>query len=440
MTASENDSKITSELEEELRQALEKKLNKSMLCHIETCARSGTCNTACHMYQVTGDPKHSPMYKMELLRRFYRYYFTRLGRKLPWLTRAKRFSSQELEKIAEAAYECTGCRRCAVVCPLGIDPTWMISAARHLSSIAELAPEDLEMVADTQSMRSEAIEEYMGTYLRQIDKLEKKLQNEINMSSASITVAGDQKADILYLPIAGAHTIMPVAKIFEVAGLDWVLSKYDAANYAYFLGDLSRAKPITKLIIEEAKAVGAKTIVVTECGHAFRIMKHLTQYWFDDELPFKVESIVETLQELIVEGKIKVDPEKHPERLTYHDPCNLGRNGDVFDAPRQILNKSTQEFVELSPNRERNWCCGGGGGIVAVEDFEDLRMNTGLKKAEQIKATNAKTVVTACENCKAQLEELSEHYDLELIITGVMDIVAEALILENGNDSSGSPT
>ncbi|MFX0206738.1 MAG: 4Fe-4S dicluster domain-containing protein, partial [Candidatus Hodarchaeota archaeon] len=240
MTVSEK--QISPQLEEELLEVFEKKLNDAMHYCLESCARGGTCNAACHMYNVTQNPKHAPAYKMELLRRFYRYYFTRLGKSLPWLTNAKRFSQDSLEKLAEAAYECTGCRRCAVFCPLGLDPSWMFSAARHLTSLAELAPEDIEMVAETQAMKGETIEEYKGIFLKQINNLEIQIQEELGMETASIKVAEEgSKADILYLPIAGAHTILPVAKVFEAAGLNWNLSKFDAANYAYFLGDISRA-------------------------------------------------------------------------------------------------------------------------------------------------------------------------------------------------------
>ncbi|MFX1513295.1 MAG: (Fe-S)-binding protein [Promethearchaeota archaeon] len=428
MTVSEGN--ISPQLEQNLLEVFEKKLNDAMHYCLESCARGGSCNAACHMYSVTKDAKHAPAYKMELLRRFYRYYFTRLGKILPWISNAKRFSQGSLEKLAEAAYECTGCRRCAVFCPLGLDPSWMVSTARHITSFAELAPEDIDMVAETQAMKGETVEEYKGTFLKQIIGLEKQIQKELGMETASIKVADvGSKADILYLPIAGAHTILPVAKVFEAAGLNWNLSKFDAANYAYFLGDISRAKPLVEEIIEEAKTIGAKTLVVTECGHAFRIMRHLAPFWFS-ELPFEVKSIVEVLYELIDKEKIRLDPSVHPERVSYHDPCNLGRNGGVYDAPRQILNQATQEFVELNPNREENWCCGGGGGIVAVEDFEDLRMETGQKKVQQIKESKAKTVVTACENCKAQLEDLSDHYKLNIKVTGVMDIVANALITE----------
>ncbi|MHA2499521.1 MAG: (Fe-S)-binding protein [Candidatus Hodarchaeales archaeon] len=428
MTATEQTA-LSEELEETLREALGKKLNKPMRYYLDTCERCGACNTACHMFVITQDPKHAPAHKMELLRRFYRRYFTRLGRSVPWLTRAKRFDKQTLDEMAEAVFECSGCRRCAAFCPLGLDPTWMISAGRHLASIGGIAPEDLELLADTQSMRKESLETHMGTYLRQIEGITKKLREETGNEAATISVASEEPVDFLYVPIAGVHTILPVAKIFETAGLKWALSKYDASNYAYFLGDGSRAQPLTKAIAEEAKTANAKTVVITECGHAYRILRHLAPLWFDG-VPFQVKNIIEVLADLLQEQKIKIDISTNGERLTYHDPCNYGRNGGMFEAPRYVLGQVAQEFVELTSDPQTNWCCGGGGGLVAIDEDEvkELRMKVGKKKADQIRTTEAKIVVTGCENCKLQIADLSEHYDLNIKVRGVMDLVADALI------------
>ncbi|MFX0114096.1 MAG: (Fe-S)-binding protein [Candidatus Hodarchaeota archaeon] len=423
---------VSESQEETLRAALGSKLNRPMSYYLETCARCGACNSACHMFSITQDPRHTPAHKMELLRRFHRRYFTFLGRIFPWLTRAREFSKASLDEMTEAAFECSGCRRCAAFCPLGLDPTWMISASRHLASIAGTAPEDLELLADTQSMRRLSLEDFMETYLRQIESLATQLREETGLPNASNPVANAEARDFLYIPIAGVHTIMPVAKIFEAAGLNWALSKYDASSYAYFLGDSSRVQPLTQAIIEEAKAIKAKTVVVTECGHSYRILKHLAPLWFDG-VPFEVKSIIEVLAELIRDKKIAINPLVNSEPLTFHDPCNFGRNGDLFEAPRYVLREVARDYVELISNPKHNWCCGGGGGLVAIdeEDIKNLRIATGEKKAQQIRATGAKTVVTGCENCKLQISDLNDHYELQIKVRGVMDLVADALVIES---------
>ncbi|MEM4790709.1 MAG: (Fe-S)-binding protein, partial [Thermofilum sp.] len=176
-----------------------------------------------------------------------------------------------------------------------------------------------------------------------------------------------------------------------------------------------------------AKSLGVKVVVITECGHAYRVMKHLAPKWLGEEFPFEVKSIVEIIDEYIREGRIKLRKEAIKEPVTYHDPCQLARNGGVIEEPRRVLKAAVLDFREMTPNGEKNWCCGGGGGLVAVPDFEELRVKTGKKKAEQVRATGARIVTTACENCKAQLKLLSERYNLGVQVVGVMDLVAEAL-------------
>jgi len=81
----------------------------------------------------------------------------------------------------------------------------------------------------------------------------------------------------------------------------------------------------------------------------------------------------------------------------------------------------------MTPNRETQWCCGGGGGIVAMEEFNDVRLKSGGKKVEQIRATGATVLACPCENCRLQIDELNKIHDLGLRIVPVMELVAEAM-------------
>ena len=81
----------------------------------------------------------------------------------------------------------------------------------------------------------------------------------------------------------------------------------------------------------------------------------------------------------------------------------------------------------MTPNRERNYCCGGGAGLVAIPDWQETRIKAGKPKAEQIKQTEADLVVASCDNCRHQINELSEEYDLAVRVVGLSELVAEAL-------------
>ncbi len=84
----------------------------------------------------------------------------------------------------------------------------------------------------------------------------------------------------------------------------------------------------------------------------------------------------------------------------------------------------------MSPNREENFCCGGGGGQLAMGRYKAKRLQAGRIKAEQIRATGARTVVAPCHNCIDQLMELNKEYGLGVTIKTVAEMVADALILD----------
>ncbi|MHC4077163.1 MAG: response regulator, partial [Planctomycetota bacterium] len=107
-------------------------------------------------------------------------------------------------------------------------------------------------------------------------------------------------------------------------------------------------------------------------------------------------------------------------RVTYHDSCNLARSCGVYEEPRELLRAVTTDFQEMYPNRTENYCCTGGGGAL----------KSGKVKADQIRATGAKIVVTSCHNCVDGLTDLIKHYELGCEVKLLVDMVANALVLE----------
>jgi len=145
--------------------------------------------------------------------------------------------------------------------------------------------------------------------------------------------------------------------------------------------------------------------------------------------PFKVSSITEVHARYIRENKIKLDKSKFDQAITYHDPCQIARNGGVIDEPRLILSHLTNDFREMSPEPTYNWCCGGGGGLVALgEETLDFRMKSARVKADQVNATGANILATACENCHTQLDNLNDHYKMNVDVRFLSSMVADALV------------
>jgi Fe-S oxidoreductase len=128
------------------------------------------------------------------------------------------------------------------------------------------------------------------------------------------------------------------------------------------------------------------------------------------------------------EGKITLNPDVVTERVTYHDPCNIARSGWIVEQPREILRSFVRDFVDMTPQGADNFCCGGGGGLVSIDEIHDFRMETaGQIKAEQIERTGAEIVVAPCANCKKQLKELVEHYQLPCTVMGLHDLILTAI-------------
>jgi Fe-S oxidoreductase len=208
----------------------------------------------------------------------------------------------------------------------------------------------------------------------------------------------------------------------NAAGESWCLSSFEAVNFASFVGDAPKAKKTAQRIIDEAGRLGVKEVSVVECGTAFRYLKHMI-----GPQGFKVVSFVELIDRYLSEGRIRLDASRITEKVTYHDPCQLARNSGVIEEPRRVLRALATDFVELTPNREENWCCGGGGGLVAMGE-EEFRMKSGRIKAEQLRASGAAIVATACENCHSQLSDLNEHYKLGMRVEFLSHLAARALI------------
>ena len=149
----------------------------------------------------------------------------------------------------------------------------------------------------------------------------------------------------------------------------------------------------------------------------------------DKQYPVDAESVLQVMADYLRKGVIKADPSLNTERVTLHDPCNLVRNGGIIEEQRYILRHCVSDFVEMTPNGINNYCCGGGGGQLAMGDYAERRVKAGRVKAEQIRATGAKIVATPCHNCIDQLMELNQKYGLGVEIKTVGELLADALVI-----------
>jgi Fe-S oxidoreductase len=226
-------------------------------------------------------------------------------------------------------------------------------------------------------------------------------------------------------------SISAVAKILYAAKESWTVSThcYDVTNYAYFSGDDEAARELAERLFNEVTKLRAEMLVLAECGHGFRAIRWEGPAWMGRAYPYPVLSVIELLAGYIRAGSIKLDPTLNIERVTLHDPCNLVRAGGVIDEQRYVLEHAVADFVEMTPNRENNYCCGGGGGQLSMSKYRERRVEAGKSKADQIRGTGARVVATPCHNCIDQLLELNKEYGLDVKIKTIAEIVADALVI-----------
>jgi Fe-S oxidoreductase len=414
--------------------------------YIRVGAKCSRCTANCQVYLATGDPKDVPCYRSELLLSVYRRHFTvsgiLRGRVLgdPGLTDAK------VQEMAEAFYNCTACRRCHFECPMGIDHALITHLGRYILSEIGIAPRALVVSVREQLVgatgNTSAIP--VPALLDNLEFLSEDMQEE---KGIDIPFPIDQEgAEYLFLPAVSdflmeADTLMGNAAVFRATGDSWTIGTgyYDGINYGLFYSD-QVLEHVLRKIQAEAERLKVKKILIGECGHASRSAKFFYPTYCGGKDALPVINIMEYTHQAWKEGRIKLDPNVVTEPVTYHDPCNIARPGWIVEQPRELLKAFCKNYVEMTPNRRDNICCGGGGGTVSIDEIRSYRTSiAGRVKAEQIRATGAKYCVAPCANCKKQLRELMEDQGIDCQIVGLHDLLYKAIIFDPpGGAASGS--
>jgi len=332
-------------------------------------------------------------------------------------------------------WTCTLCNRCTFDCPMGIRMDEVVRAARGLQSsrgqTPEVLKEGVESALETGNVSMIPKEEFVET----VEWLEGEMREDLEDESFRFPIDA-QGARYVFLPNPREINVTPMqfmanAKMLHSLGEPWTVGSElsDVTNWGYFTGDPEATSRIASRVAQAVEALGAQVLVLSECGHGFKVYYRDLERWIGRKPGFQVVSILQLIAEGVRRGRLHMDPGKNPERTTYHDPCNLGRKGGVVEEPREILRACTKEFVEMQPNREAGWCCGGGGGVDRVPEVAQVRLQVGKVKAEQIRSLGAKIVATGCLSCQSTLNELKKHYKLDVEILTVTQLASRAVVL-----------
>jgi Fe-S oxidoreductase len=228
--------------------------------------------------------------------------------------------------------------------------------------------------------------------------------------------------------------LMGNALMLHAVGASWTIGtgNFDGIDYGLFYSDRMWERVI-KAQVAEIHRLGGKKMLIGECGHASRAAKEGMANFIPKEDRVPVVNIMELAYEKFASGELNLIKNAITERTTYHDPCNIARKGWIVDQPRAILHHICEDFVEMTPRGTENYCCGGGGGTVSIDEIRKFRTKIGGKtKAEQLERTGARIVVTPCANCKKQIDEVISDFELDMERKGLHDLLLKAVILPNG--------
>jgi len=417
--------------------------SQRVAAHLDACVRCGLCGQSCHIYLAEPEPANLPAAKVARVVSLYRRECSVLGRFVPRLVAATELTPASLVELADAVFgRCTACGRCALHCSIGLDVASIIRAGRQVLAAAGMVPDGLQRTVDNQLQTGNQMALPRDELAQTAAWLSEELRAECDDPQADIPIDRPGQR-VLYLVNPREIKFFPLsllaaAGIFHAAGESWTLSSrfYDVTNYGFYAGDDAAARELTDRLMQEAGRLGVQEVVLSECGHGFRSFRWEGPNWLGRRYPLPVRSILELLDEYLTTGRVQVDPGANPDRVTLHDPCNLVRWGGISEPQRRILKRVTRDFVEMTPNRHNNFCCGGGGGMLSMGQYGTRRLASGAVKAEQIRATGAKIVATPCHNCADQLIELSRHYRLGVEIRTVTELIYAAVVRR----STGSQT
>ena len=398
-------------------------------------ARCGRCTATCQVYQATGEARDIPCHRSELLLKVYRRYFTPGGAIRARLGPSWTLDEAYINTMAEEFYRCTACRRCTLECPMGIDHGLITHLARWTLAEVGIVPKALVVAAREQlegaTRNTSAIPK--AALLDTCEFLEEDCADEHGIK---ISFPIDREgAEYVFFPAVSDYLLEPDtltgnAAVMAATGGSWTIgtAAYDGINYGLFYSDRMLDR-IVSMEAEEVRRLGAKKILIGECGHASRSAKAFVRTFCGSDAP-EVVNFIEYTAAALREGRLQLKRGAITERVTYHDPCNIARSGWIIEQPREILRHICADFVEMTPNGRHNYCCGGGGGTVSIDEIRKFRTGIGGRtKAEQIQRTGAELLVAPCANCKKQLAEVCQDHGLDGVrVVGLHDLVLRALI------------
>ena len=295
-------------------------------------------------------------------------------------------------------WQCTTCAACMETCPVFIEQMpKIVDLRRHLVMEEADFPDSMQEAISSLEKRGHPFSGTQATRVDWAEGLNVKLVNDAKDAEVLLWVGcgGALVERNQKVTRATAQLLAQAGVNFAILGREEKCSGDPARRIGNeFLFEMLAKENVAKLNKYDVKKV------ITACPHCFNT--------FRNEYPqyggrFEVYHHSEYLAKLVSDGRLK--PQTESDRtITFHDPCYLGRQNGVYDAPRTLVTISSRQApIELERSREKSFCCGGGGGMSFVEEPPDQRVNQ--ERAREILETGADTVAVGCPFCMTMLED-----------------------------------
>ena len=351
------------------------------------CGKCGTCRTA---YQENDWLRVCPSGEFGKFEAFY------LGGKnlLTWGLSIGRL--KWTENLAKIFYQCSVCKACVQQCQI---PEIHNYAGEWLMALREEAvSKGFGPMPEHKKYTKHVLDQFNPYMEKHEDRLNWIPSHIKNSSNSKITYFVGCTSSYREQGIAIATT-----EILNSLGIEFRIFKEEhcCGSPVYMTGQSDKAKEIAKINIKTFEDAGIEEII-TSCAGCYRMLKETYPNKFGLKHEFKIMHLPEFLLEKVHNNEIKFT-QKLNMKITYHDPCHLGRHMGIYDAPRELLQKIPGiELVEMVRTKQNAWCCGSGGGVRSA--FKELSESAALSRIEEAKSTGAEILVSACPFCANQFK------------------------------------
>ncbi len=401
------------------------KFTVKQLAEIDACTRCGNCLDLCSAYSGSKDVSISPKKKMEKLKKIVDKEYSIISRILKKFGSDKaKISKKDIEAISKAAFACTMCSRCEVNCHISIKLQDLWLKLREILIEDGTYPEVLNMIRERlKKGRNVSFDSNEGrvNWISQIEGIhDNKFVKE--------------KAEVIYF-VGCVSSFSPrvfkiprsVIQILKAANVDFGLLGDEEWCCGFPLLTSGFKKDFVEFAhhnIEKVNNTGAKHLI-TSCPSCYHMWHDIYRKLdVGDKMKFEVMHEVQFIYKLAKEQKLKLNPIEA--KVTYHDPCDLGRNSKIYDEPRDLIKLIPQvNFIELENAKEYATCCGGGGNVEAID--AKLSEDIAKIKAEEIIKSGADIVVTACQQCVRTIAQALKKQSSKIKVMDISELILESM-------------